>query len=82
MESIKNFSVASIITYIGLLCSDSTLSPDVIELLKVLISGVFGLLSSFLISLLSKKMNKDKKTIKKIIDDNKENQFNKFKQKY
>lgn len=73
MENIKNFFLSSILTYIGLYCSEVVLSPEIIELLKIIISGIFGLLSTWLIAFIQKKYKVSKGEAREILNKNKEN---------
>ena len=73
MENIKNFFLSSILTYTGLYCSEVVLSPEIIELLKIIISGIFGLLSTWLIAWIQKKYKVTKSEASDILEKNKEN---------
>lgn len=73
MENIKNFFLSSILTYTGLYCSEVVLSPEILELLKIIVSGLFGLLSTWLIAWVQKKYKVSKEEAREILNKNKEN---------
>lgn len=73
MEHLKNFFLSTFFTYTGLIASDVVLSPEIIELLKIIISGIFGLLSTWLIAWIQKKYKVSKEEAKEILNKNKDN---------
>jgi len=77
MINFRNFLLSSGFTYMGVLCTDVSLSPEIIELLKLIISGIFGLLSTLLINWIARKTGKTKKEIQKILKENEVKKFSK-----